>query len=115
AGLEDEALALARALAMTTYRSHDEFAARFATTGSSATLAAGIEPFPVERYLSARGEDFVRRFDAPAFLVLSLAIDLHRVDPAAVRVPTTIVAATSDQLVPLAQLRALHARLGSPH
>ncbi len=100
-GAPTEALALARALAMATYRGRDELAARFAGA-----------PAEVERYLLARGASFAASFDPAAYLVLSRSIDLHRVDPAAVAVPTTLVAFDSDQLVPLAQARALAAALG---
>ena len=48
------------------------------------------------------------------FLSLSESIDLHRLDPAAVKVPATLVAVTGDTLVPPRQVRELHARLGGP-
>ena len=57
-------LIIARALAMTTYRSADEFEARF---GSSATWGSGRPTFPVEEYLRARGEAFSARFDPESF------------------------------------------------
>ncbi len=43
---------LARALAMTSYRSAEEFAARF---DGPAELVDGRFEFPVEQYLAARG------------------------------------------------------------
>jgi len=69
--------------------------------------------FPVEEYLFARGADYATRYRAESFLCLSESIDLHRVDAARVFAPTTVVAVREDQLVPLADLRALVARL--PH
>lgn len=106
-GAPEEALAIARGIGMVSYRSPDELFARFSgpPTGPRA---------PVEDYLHARGADFARRFDPVAFLALSQALDLHYVDPATIRTPTTLVAVRSDQLVPLAQLRALYDRLGGP-
>ena len=85
-GRASEALAIARALGMTTYRSAAEFADRFAP----------VEPepgehgvtFAVERYLMDHGERFAQRFDPRRFCALSLSCDLHRVDPAAITVPT---------------------------
>jgi homoserine O-acetyltransferase len=38
---------------------------------------------------------------------LSESIDLHRIDPAAIAVPSTFVAVVSDQLVPAEDIEAL--------
>jgi homoserine O-acetyltransferase len=69
---------------------------------------------PVEDYLDARGEAFAERFDAPAYRCLSLAIDLHRVEPERIATPATLVAVDSDQLVPPEQVRDLASRLAGP-
>ena len=107
-GQPQEGLRLARALAMTTYRSPEELAARF----SGAVARHGERfVFPIEEYLFARGSEYAQRYRAESFLCLSESIDLHRVDAARVFVPTTVVAIREDQLVPLADLRALAARL----
>jgi homoserine O-acetyltransferase len=107
-GQPQEGLRLARALAMTTYRSPEELAARF----SGAVARDGERfVFPIEEYLFARGSEYAQRYRAESFLCLSESIDLHRVDAARVFVPTTVVAVREDQLVPLADLRALAARL----
>ena len=108
AGDEKTAVALARGLAMTTYRSHEEFAQRFA---SEPREVNGRVRLPVEDYLDARGGDFAARFSAQEFLSLSQAIDLHRVDPTEIRVPTLLVGLTSDQLVPIEQVEELAAKL----
>ena len=68
----------------------------------------------MEAYLNARGEDFAERFPPETFLCLSQAIDLHRIDPALVQVPTTLVGVTSDQLVPISQMRELSERITAP-
>jgi homoserine O-acetyltransferase len=65
----------------------------------------------VERYLRHAGERFAERMPPARFLALSLSADLHRVLPERVLVPTTIIAAQGDTLVPSSQTRALAARL----
>lgn len=90
-------LALARALAMTTYRSPEEFEARF---DSRPTCGPAGFSFPVEEYLDARGAAFSERFDADSFVQLSESIDLHVVDPAGITVRTTLVSFDTDALVP---------------
>jgi homoserine O-acetyltransferase/O-succinyltransferase len=102
-------LALARALAMATYRSAREFEERFA--GAAVRGSDGFR-FPVESYLMARGEEYATRFRPEAFICLSESIDLHRVDPAAIRIPVTLLAVTEDQLVPIADVRLLRDALG---
>jgi homoserine O-acetyltransferase/O-succinyltransferase len=115
-GLETDraapAIELARALAMTTYRSSEEFAARF---GGAASREEDGFVFPVERYLLARGRDYASRYLPESFLCLSESIDLHRVDASRIFVPTSAVAVREDQLVPLADVRAMIARLPAGH
>jgi homoserine O-acetyltransferase len=101
-------LELARALAMATYRSAEEFAARF---GEAPRRVDGRFVFPVEEYLFARGRDYATKYQPEAFLCLSESIDLHRVDATRVCVPTSVVAVREDQLVPIEDMRALVARL----
>ena len=109
-GRPAEGLELARALGMATYRSAEEFAARFA----GCALRDGRRfVFPVEEYLFARGRDYAARYSAESYLALSESIDLHRVEADRIFVPTTVIAVREDQLVPLADARALAARL--PH
>jgi homoserine O-acetyltransferase len=97
AGRECEGLALARELAMTTYRTPEEFEKRFV---SVPTWEEGSPHFAVEKYLKIQGERFVRHFDGQAFAILSQSLDLHVVDPGLIRVPTTVVSIDSDTLVP---------------
>jgi homoserine O-acetyltransferase len=103
-----EGLQLARALAMATYRSSEELKARF--SGPAAREPDGFV-FPVEEYLFSRGKDYATRYQPEAFLCLSESIDLHHVDAARICVPVTAIAIREDQLVPLADVRALVARL----
>jgi homoserine O-acetyltransferase len=109
-GKSKEGLQLARALAMSTYRSSEEFAARF---GGAATQGENGFVFPVEDYLFARGADYATRYRPESFLCLSESIDLHRVDATRIFVPTAAVAIREDQLVPLADVRTMVARLPS--
>jgi homoserine O-acetyltransferase len=101
-------LAFARALAMATYRSSREFEERF--SGPPEQTTQGFR-FPVESYLFARGEAYAAQYRPEAFVCLSESIDLHRVDPAAINVPVTLVAVVEDQLVPLSDMRELRDRL----
>jgi homoserine O-acetyltransferase len=102
-------LVLARALAMATYRSAREFEERF--PGQAEATSEGFR-FPVESYLLARGESYAAVYRPEAFVCLSESIDLHRVDPAAIRVPTTLLGVEEDQLVPLADMRQLRDQHG---
>jgi len=101
-GRETDALSIARGLAMTTYRSTEEFGRRF--DGES-----------VERYLRHHGEKFARSFSAARFLALSLSADLHSVNPEECSTPATFVAARGDVIVPIAQMDELAARWGGPN
>jgi len=104
-------LKLARALAMATYRSPEELALRF---GGAPVRDGDRFRFPVEEYLFARGDEYVRSYRAESFLVLSESIDLHTMDASRVRTPTTLIAIHEDQLVPFDDMRALAGRLGGP-
>jgi homoserine O-acetyltransferase/O-succinyltransferase len=110
-GAGAEGLKLARALAMTTYRSVQEFKQRF--DGEAVRTATGFK-LPVEDYLYARGEAYAQSYVPEAFVCLSESIDLHRVDPARIHVPTTLVAVREDQLVPLSDIQDLHRHLAGP-
>lgn len=110
-GAGPEGLRLARALAMATYRSPQEFAARF--SGSPQQVDGRFE-FPVERYLLSRGDAYAASYIPEAFVCLSESIDLHQVEPSRIRVPVTLVAVREDQIVPLADMQSLQARLAGP-
>ncbi len=112
-GEATEALAIARGLAMTTYRSAREFGERFDADPIERTANDAI--FPVEGYLRHHGEKFAATWTPHRFLALSLSADLHRIDPAAIRAPTLLIAAQGDAIVPGEQMAALSARLVAPH
>jgi cystathionine gamma-synthase len=97
---ERESLAVARGLAVTSYRTAEEFRARF-----------GEDPGGVDSYLHHQGERFAESFLADGFLTLSRALDTHCIDPSLIRTPITLIGFDSDTLVPPAQLRELHRSL----
>ena len=102
-GREAEGLALARQLAMTTYRTAEEFALRF---GPTAPAEAG-QPYPVCDYLIARGAAYAGATSADRWISLSDSLDRHRVDPRGVRCPITVIGVSSDTLVPIEDSREL--------
>ena len=106
------ALAIARGLAVTTYRSSAEFAERFDTAPEQVTENDAF--FPVEGYLEHHGERFAARWTPERFLALSLSGDLHHVNPRAIRTPAVVVAAEGDTIVPREQLEYLVAHLAGP-
>ena len=94
-----EALAVARALAFTTYRTAGELDDRF--SAAPRWGAPGADPtFEVSDYLDARGQSFAKTTDASAFLTLSESIDLCDLDPAGLRVPSVVISFKEDTLVP---------------
>ncbi len=109
-GEGEQGLALARSLAMTTYRSVREFEDRFP---GEAARESGQFVFPVEAYITARGAAYAKTYRPEAFVCLSESIDLHRLEPESIAVPLTMVAVLEDQLVPVADMRALRDRCGS--
>lgn len=107
-GRPAEAMTIARALAMTTYRTAGELATRF---GLGHEVEGADATFDVERYLLHAGEKFAARMPPERFLALSLSADLHRVEPERIDVPVTVVAAEGDTLIPAEQTDELARRL----
>lgn len=111
-GRAADCMAIARGIAMTTYRTAREFEERF---DSAPTVGdRGVE-FAVERYLRHAGERFAERMEPARFLALSLSADLHAVRPEHITARTTLISAQGDTLVPLSQMRALARRLPALH
>ncbi|KAF1711273.1 homoserine acetyltransferase [Pseudoxanthomonas kalamensis DSM 18571] len=104
-----QGLSLARQFAMLSYRTQEEFAERF---DALPEVVNGRVRVAAEDYLDAVGAQYVARTPVNAFLRLSESIDLQNVDPAAVGVPTTVIAVEGDRLVPLADLVGLVEGLG---
>ena len=107
AGKPEEGLKLARELAMTTYRTPEEFAHRF----DLKETATNPSQFDICDYLGSRGDVFAANMDARRFLALSESVDLHRVEPESISTPTLLMTAISDQLAPLPDMRELRDRL----
>ena len=108
AGKPEAGLKLARELAMTTYRTPEEFADRFDLEETDTSPSQ----FDICNYLGSRGDVFAANMDAQRFLALSESIDLHRVEPETITTPTLLMTAISDQLAPLPDMRELRDRLG---
>ena len=98
-------LALARQLAMITYRSAEEFETRF----NGALDANGRSD--LDKYLIARGEAYAGACAAKRWLSLSESIDRFAVTPEAIATRTTLIACPTDQLAPLQDIEELARRL----
>ena len=116
-----QGLALARALAVCTYKSSELFEDRFARQPDRSgedPLAGGR--FDVAGYLDYQGEKFVERFDANAYLALTRAMDLFdpvRGYPSAeaafkrIQAEVMLVGISSDWLFPAAEIAGLAASI----
>jgi homoserine O-acetyltransferase len=110
-------LALARGLAMCSYKSAELFRERFGRQPDR----SGEDPardlsarFDVGGYLDHQGRTFVSRFDANSYLVISKAMDtfdLSAADLAGVRARVRLIGITSDWLFPPGEVRELADRL----
>ena len=100
-------LALARQLAVLSYRTPEEFDGRF----GEAVVTDGRVRVDAEDYLDLCADRYVARTPVTAFLRLSESIDLQAVDPERITVPTTVVAVAEDRLVPVVQAYELVERL----
>lgn len=118
---ESHGLALARQLAILSYRTPEEFAERFAP----AEVVNGRVRVGAEDYLEHCSAKYVARTPPVAFLRLSESIDLHEVEPERIQVPVTVVTIAGDRLVPVddayrlverlrgeSRLQLLHSRYG---
>lgn len=105
-----EGLAIARGLGHITYRTGEEFEARFARSKQPGpdVLDGGL--YAIESYLGYQGEKLARRFDANSYVVLSEAMNHHDVGRARgglvpalrrIRSDTTVLGIDSDRLYPL--------------
>lgn len=120
-------LATARMIAMNSYRSPEDFEAKFGRAPQPDS-----EQWQVESYLSYQGRKLADRFDAVSYVRLTQAMDTHDVargrGSAAealgnVRIPTLAVGIDSDRLYPPAEAQALagllpngrYRTINSPH
>ncbi|MFC5577367.1 homoserine O-succinyltransferase [Lysobacter niabensis] len=105
---ESHGLALARQLAILSYRTPEEFAERF----DAAQVVDGRVRVAAEDYLDHCGAQYTARTSPVAFQRLSESIDLQSVEPARITTPVTVVAVEEDRLVPLADSLELAQKLG---
>ena len=103
-GSPERGVALARKLAILSYRTPQEFEKRFE---APAAVRGGRAFASAEQYLDHMGEKHSGRMSPAAYRRLSESIDLHWIDPANIAVPSTFVAVHGDQLVPIATIEAL--------
>jgi len=110
-GNTQRAFALARQVAMSSYRSSSEFDNRFARRKSS------NERFEVESYLEHQGEKIVGRFSPYSYITLTKAMELYSLFEGRngtkkeilqrVQQPTLLVGASTDILYPEEEIRSL--------
>ena len=105
---ENHGLALARQLAILSYRTPEEFADRF----DAAQVVDGRVRVAAEDYLDYCGAQYTARTSPIAFQRLSESIDLQSIDPARITTPVTVVAVQEDRLVPVEDSLDLAQRLG---
>jgi homoserine O-acetyltransferase len=110
-GRERDGLAIARGIAMTSYLTPRHFEERIA--GSDRSDSSAVED-RIGIYLKTRGDQFAEQWTPERYNALSLSLDLHKIRPEEITVPTTVIAITGDRLVPVAQSRELAQRLGGP-
>jgi homoserine O-acetyltransferase len=111
AGRERDGLAIARGIAMTSYLTPLYFEERLA--GVDRNDSRSVED-RIGSYLKTRGEKFADKWTSERYNALSLSLDLHRIRPEDITVPTTVIAISGDRLVPVAQSRELAYRLSGP-
>lgn len=104
-------LALARMIAMNSYRSPADFQSKFARRRQDGTLQ-----FEVESYLNYQGQKIVDRFDAVSYVRLTQAMDAHDVAHnrntyreilGGVRTPVLVVGIDTDMLYPTEEQKEL--------
>ena len=110
-GRERDALTIARGIAMTSYLTPNYFKERFI---DSEPADSRVVEDRIGSYLRKKGEDFADRWTSVKYNALSLSLDLHQVRPEEITVPATVIAVSSDRLVPIEQSRQLVDRLAGP-
>jgi homoserine O-acetyltransferase len=116
-------LALARGIAMISYKSEELFAERFARTpnrNGEDPLHSFAGRYDVGGYLDHQGESFIRRFDANAYLIISKAMDnfhpaqgyeSERAALERIKARMLLVGISSDWLFPPSEIKALGERM----
>ncbi|MCG3160232.1 MAG: Homoserine O-acetyltransferase [Acidobacteria bacterium] len=116
-------LALARAIAMISYKSEHLFAERFARNpnrNGEDPLRSLNERYDIGGYLDHQGEIFTRRFDANSYLIISKAMDnfhhangrqLEHETLRRIKARVLLVGISSDWLFPAEEVKALAERM----
>jgi len=127
----DRGLALARMIAMISYRSRESFEARFGRK-QSVRNGTGEPGFEIESYLHYQGQKLVDRFDAATYVAITRAMDRHDIGRdrgdyrdvlRSVKARALCIGIDSDVLYPVAEQtdiaehipNARYAELTSPH
>jgi homoserine O-acetyltransferase/O-succinyltransferase len=110
-------LALARSIAMISYRTGALFEGRFGREREDPSPARALDPsnrFQVGRYLDHQGQKFLDRFDTASYITLTHAMDLHDVGRsrggigaalARIRAAVYSVGISGDVLFPASEMR----------
>ena len=120
-------LAVARQIAMVSYRTHNSYFTKFGRreqeTPSIIESTRGGSNSAVQSYLKYQGEKFIERgFDANTYLALTNQMDTHDVSRGrgtylkvlnSITIPTLIVGITSDVLYPIVEQQELAEHLGN--
>lgn len=110
-------LAAARAMAMITYRTPENYATKFGRN-----MQSGADLFQVESYLQYQGEKLATRFDALSYDILTRAMDTHDVSRGRgafeqvlgqVKHPALVIGISSDKLYPPEEQQELSRLLGN--
>ncbi|MEO1023044.1 MAG: homoserine O-acetyltransferase [Bacteroidota bacterium] len=110
-----EGIAAARAMAMITYRTPENYYQKFGRR-----LQSGKDVFEVESYLEYQGEKLGTRFDANTYITLSKAMDTHDVYRGReervlhdLDIPVLVIGINSDLLYPIAEQSELSKELSN--
>lgn len=129
-GQPQKGFALARQIAMMSYRSGKEFAQRFARHRQEPlkeTFADRFDPdnlFRIENYLHYQGAKLVRRFDANTYIYITRAMDLHDVAfnrgivqdvLNSIAIPSLFIGIDSDILYPAEEQRTIASNIPHSH
>ncbi len=113
----ENGLAIARMIAMVSYRSPDDYQQKFGRS-----LQPDSPQFQIESYLNYQGDKLVKRFDALSYVRLSEAMDTHDLSRGRdsfnkvlnrVQQPALVIGIDSDKLYPVEEQKELAELLGN--